>query len=85
MHNDVYLKLKCQHACTKPKTPNSSARTILNKINNISGYGANKRQLKGHLYDTNILNYFINHHQRLCLLDKNDNSSIITHSVTHRP
>ena len=37
------------------------------------------------LYNTNILNYFINEHQRLCMLHKNNNSSIIAHSVTHRP
>ena len=37
------------------------------------------------LYDTNILNYFIDDHQRIYLLHKNDISSIIAHSVTHRP
>ena len=37
MHNDVYLK--CLYACTKPKTPSSSPRNILNKNNNnIHGY-----------------------------------------------
>ena len=76
--------LKRQQCKYQPNTASSSPRNILNKNNNICGYGANERQLKGHLYNTNILNYFINDHQRLCLLHKNDNSSIIAHSVTHR-
>ena len=42
------------------------------------------QQLNGHLYDTNILNYFINDHQHVCLLHNNDISSILAHSVTHR-
>ena len=51
MHNDVHLKLKRQHACTKPNTPSSNPLNILNENNNnIYGHGANKRQLKGHLY-----------------------------------
>ena len=86
MHSVVHLKLR-QHACSKPNTPSSSPRNILNNNNNdVHSYGENnKRHLKGHLYDTNKLNYFIDDLQHLCLLHKNNNSSIIDHLVTHRP
>ena len=87
MRDDVNLKLKRQQCKYQPNTASSSPRNILNKKNNnIRGYVANKATIKGSLilYNTNVLNYFINDHQRLCLLYKNDNSSIIAHSVTHR-
>ena len=84
MWDNVNQILKHQQCKYQPNTPSSSPRNILNKNNNIHGYGANKQQLKGHLYDTDILNYFINDHQGLCLLHKNDISTIIAHSVTHR-
>ena len=51
MRDDVNLKLKHQQCKYQPNTASSSPRNILNKKNNnIRGYGANKRQLKGHLY-----------------------------------
>ena len=51
MRDDVNLKLKRQQCKYQPNTTSSSPRKILNKNNNnIHGYGANKRQLKGHLY-----------------------------------
>ena len=51
MRDDVNLKLKRQQCKYQPNTTSSSLRNILNKNNyNIHGYGANKRQLKGHLY-----------------------------------
>ena len=51
MRDDVNLKLKSQQCKYQPNTASSSPRNILNKKNNnIRGYGANKRQLKGHLY-----------------------------------
>ena len=52
MRDDVILKLKCQQCKYQPNMPDLSSRNILNKNNNnnIHGYGANKRQLKGHLY-----------------------------------
>ena len=51
MRDDVNLKLKRQQCKYQPNTTSSSPRNILNKNNtNIHGYGANKRQLKGHLY-----------------------------------
>ena len=74
MHNEVYLKLKCQHACTKPNMPSSSPYNILNKNVNIHRYGANRRQLEGHLYYPNISNYFINDYRGLFLVRKNVSS-----------
>ena len=49
MRDDVNLKIKRQQCKYQPNT--ASPCNILNKKNNnIRGYGANKRQLKGHLY-----------------------------------
>ena len=45
MHDDIYLKLKCQQCMYQQNTPSSSPRNILNK-NDIHGYGENKWQLE---------------------------------------
>ena len=56
MRDDVNLKLKRQQCKYQPNTTSSSLRNNLSKNNNnIHEYGANKRQLKGHLcYMTQI-------------------------------
>ena len=50
MWDDANLKLKCQQCKYQLNTTSSSPHNILNKNNNIHGYGANKRQLKVRTY-----------------------------------